>query len=212
MYCQLAEDVQQTIMEKINNVGDDLEPPPLHQTIVKGVRMNKNKGWILKQSDKNLGPVLMRPKVYNVLVSAELHEDTFSESPAFPHAWILRNLIELFTTCGIPRKEYESCINYAKDAKEAAPFFIIPKIDKPTLKSRPIRASHSYMLSDLSRELSSILNAEVAKIPAISINSKEVVVELEHLKHLPTSCVLLTYDFERFYPSIDTQDAIQTLE
>lgn len=172
-------------------------PPPLHQTIMKRVRMIKNKEWILKQSEKNLGLLLMHPNVYNTLVSAELHESTLSESPAFRHAWILRSLIEVLTTCGVQRKEYESCITYAKDAKEAAPLYIIPKIHKPSLESRPITPSHSYKLSYLSRKRSIILNTEVAKIPAIGINRKIVFVQPELWQHLPPSCVLLTNDVER---------------
>lgn len=66
------------------------------------------------------------------------------------------------------------------------------------------------MLSELSRQLSGKLNEIIRTLPAITLNSKQMVNHLGRV-HLPPDCWLLTYDVEQCYPSIDTKDAIELL-
>lgn len=194
---------------EIDNLDID-RPSSLHLTLMRGIKYIKAKGWVVKQSDKNLGLTLMSRDVYDGLVHKELHGDAFSSENQFPYDSLREHVKSLLEKSSKDKSFMEEILDYANGAKKPAPFYVLPKIHKPTLKSRPITASHSYITADLSRRLSSILNNEVAKIPAITVNSWQIVRQLEHL-HLPTDCIFLTYDVERCYPSIDVKEAIRLL-
>lgn len=113
--------------------------------------------------------------------------------------------------CNICIDRYYKIINYAQSKPDPGRFYVIPKIHKPTLKSRPITAQHSYMLGQLSQELSAIINEEGKNIPAITVNSKQLARQLE-TKKFPYTCWFLTYDVARMYPSMVISDSINTLK
>lgn len=201
--------VKGKLEREITRMGID-RPPSLHLTLMRGIKHIKKMGWIVKEADKNLGLTLMSRKFYDELVHKEIHEGSFAEVESFPLKELLSNLEGILERCNKERKFRKNTLDYAKSATEPAPFYVLPKIHKPTVKSRPITASHSYVTAQLSRQLSTILNNLVLKIPAISVNSWQTVRQLEHI-HLPSDCVFLTYDVERCYPSIDIKDACRVL-
>lgn len=201
--------VKGKLEREITRMGID-RPPSLHLTLMRGIRYIKKMDWVIKEADKNLGLTLMSREFYDGLVQKEIHEGAFSEVSAFPLGSLLGNLLVILEVCQKGRKFNDEILHYAQGAKDPAPFYVLPKIHKPTVKSRPITASHSYITADLSRKLSTILNELVLKIPAISVNSWQTVRQLEQIR-LPTDCVFLTYDVERCYPSIDIKDAIRLL-
>lgn len=174
------------------------------------VRIIKSKGWIIKESDKNLGLVMMSKEIYNDLLSSELDDDSFVTVDGFPHNTILQRILKICRRSNLNHRATELIMKEASRFEEPSCFYVIPKIHKATLKARPITAQHSYVFSHLSRKLSDILNKVIHKIPAISINSKQVVRELERMR-LPPVLFFLTYDVERMYPSMNIMDTIVTL-
>ena len=178
--------------------------------IRKGIRYIKNKGWVLKQADKNLGLQLMSKEVYDRLLYTQLGPDVFERVDSFPRSDILSSLKLILEECGIHRKQKAEIMARAWKQPEPAPFYITPKIHKPVVKARPITAQHSYLLNDLSKQLAQILNSKVIKIPAIAINSRQVVRKLEKIR-VPQNATLVAYDVEACYPSIDIDDALQLL-
>lgn len=189
---------------------EEVAPSSISRVVANGIRFIQDQGWIVKEADKNLGLVLMSPSVYQDLLASQVSEGVFAKVTGFPHGAVLSNLTQILNFCSIPKREglgiYESACSHTKPA----PFYVLPKIHKPTLKARPITAQHSYMLSHLSKKLTNVLNEVVIRLPAITINSRQVVNQLEHVR-LPQDVVFLTYDVESLYPSIDIPDALRTL-
>lgn len=166
---------------------------------------------VLKQSDKNLGVVAIRRGIYNRLLFKNLAPQTFKLVSRFPHTVIKRKLQSILTGIdGVTDWTKEKLTKNTEGATEPCPFYVIPKLHKAELGSRPITAQHSYVLASVSKELAGILQTEVNKVPSIARDSKAVVRQLEELK-TDKSFVFLTYDVEQLYPSIDLNDAVKTL-
>lgn len=195
---------------------DSSRAPSLTRTVLKGIQEIRDNGWVVKESDKNLGLVLMEKSIYNHLLSTQLDPEDFKQVPSFPHLQIYHHLKRILAECGAPRTFAEKHLDYAKQHSEACPFYILPKIHKPSFKARPITAQHSYMLSELSRELAKILNQKCDGLPAIAKDSTQAIVELEHVR-LPhdnsygSDIVLVTYDVEACCPSLNIADTLCVL-
>ena len=194
----------------INSIPTTEPTDPLQRTINSAIKTIKFNKWIVKQADKNLDLVLMHHTVYNSLLSKDMDDDSFEEVKTFPRNALLSQLKHVLNYCNAPPKIFKNIMDEATKHPDPSPLYVVPKIHKSTLKSRPITAQHSYIFTSLSKQLGKILYEEVLKIPAISINSKQTIRQLES-RRLPNDCVLLTYDVERCYPSIDISDSLITL-
>lgn len=184
----------------------------LERIIYRGIQDLKKMDIVVKQADKNLGMVAMRTCVYRALLGKHLLSSTFQRVPTFPHMGImlrLRNILKLQSE--VSERTKEEWINHANDAREPCPFYIIPKLHKAKLGSRPITAQHSYMLAPLSNALAKVLQVEVNKHSDIARDSKVVMQRIEQLR-IEEHVKFVTYDVEQLYPSIDLRDAINTLD
>ena len=188
-------------------------PPRLSARLRKGVKDLKELNLVLKHADKNLGLVAIRGDIYNHMVREHLDSDSFQKVPVFPQGVIIKRLenIVKIKTPEIALSVKNGWIAKAMEAKEPCPFYIIPKIHKPRISSRPITAQHSYMLSTVSKALTQVLQPISDQLDEIARDSKMVVQQLE-TREVPEDCVFLTYDIEKMYPTIDLRDAIATLE
>lgn len=184
-------------------------PPRISTLIRKGIKDLREMDIVLKQADKNLGIVAIRRDIYNHMLNTHLNSKSFTEVPYFPHEQIIHRMQNILKL----RKEnwkFEGWIKYAQDSQDPCPFYIVPKLHKQTIGSRPITAQHSYLLAPLSQELAKVLQQEVDKIPEVPQDSRTVVKQREELV-IKEPFVLVTYDVEKMYPSIDLRDAIKTL-
>lgn len=135
----------------------------------------------------------------------------FTPVPRFPVEDIRRRLSNICTlTPRCFKQKVKSIMKWADDHDNPAPFYVIPKLHKPTLGFRPIAATHSYPLAALSLFMSDILNAEVLQIEGIAKNSKEVITDLEQ-RIMPPDGVFLSFDVEKMYPSMDIDDTLETI-
>lgn len=175
-----------------------------------GIKQLREMDIVLKQADKNLGLVAIKTSIYNRLLDSHINSPSFKKVERFPHDDILRRLRNILSLCPIRQGKKEQWIEHATNSREANPFYIIPKIHKPQLSSRPITAQHSYMLAPLSRELAHVLQKYVDEISTIARDSKQVIQQLEQF-YCREEFVMVTYDVEKLYPSIDLKDAISTL-
>lgn len=128
----------------------------------------------------------------------------------FPHYDITRRLINIVTTHNSLKHIGDKWIRSASSMKEPNTFYSIPKIHKSTLGSRPITTTHSYCLAETASAVAKYLQLEVDKHPSIAQDSRHVVRQIEKLQ-LPQHFVLLTYDVEACYPSMDIRHAIQLI-
>lgn len=202
-------------------VNSQIPPSPprrirsvLCRTVQQGMRYIIKKGWIIKKADKGLGLVLLSKREYNRLVESQISGD-LEKMQSFPFSELLQKLREIFSHCHINPTERARHESFAVKHRAPAPFYILPKIHKQVVKARSIMAQRSYILSQLSKDLAAILDAEVSKIPAITINSRQVISELENIRihdeKKRRDLVLLTYDVEACYPSIGIDDALKVL-
>ena len=183
----------------------------LERIVHKGIQDLEKMDIIVKQADKNLGMVAMRKCVYHALLMKQLNPSTFQKVTTFPHFGVMLRLQNILKIKGeVEEKTKEKWMDHANDAREPCPFYIIPKLHKPRLGSRPITAQHSYMLAPLSNALARVLQIEVNRHPDIAKDSKAVIQELEKFR-ATEQVTFVTYDVEQLYPSIDLNDAINTL-
>jgi len=165
---------------------------------------------VIKQADKNLGVVAINGKIYRALRSKQLEPPAFMEVNIFPHKDLLRRLQNILKTGKIGEHLKQKWIEHAVDATEPCYFYIVPKLHKPTQGTRPITASHSYMLSPLSKQLARILQLKVDKINTIARDSKMFIQQLEDL-YFNQPIEFITYDVDKLYPTINQKEAIKTL-
>lgn len=189
------------------------EAPPSRTTkrAAKGIRDLKKMDIVVKQADKNLGIVPIRGDIYRTLRSKHLEPPFFNQVNTFPHADILnrlQNILKLGSE--VTPMEKEAWIEHAMNATEPCYFYIIPKLHKPKLSTRPITANHSYMLAPLSKRLAVVLQSKVDGLSEIARDSKMVIQQLEELR-INEPIEFITYDVETLYPSIDINEAIKTL-
>lgn len=187
------------------------KPAPLTFLLRKGIKDLKEMDVVIKQADKNLGIVPIRGDIYKHLLSEQLNSKTFRKVDNFPHEQILNRVTNIIHRSRlVPEWKAAKWIAHAISAKEPCPFYIIPKLHKAKLGTRPITAQHSYMLAPLSKALADVLQKEVEKIPEIARDSKRIMQRIEELE-VQQPFVFVTYDVEQLYPSIDLADAIQVL-
>ena len=191
----------------INSLSITERPSNLEKQLSKARKYIRERDWIVKESDKNLGLVLMDKATYNRLLDEEFNSNSFKTVDQFPHEDLVRRIKRICDMCKI---RSNLIINQANSKKQPNTFYVVPKIHKPTLKPRPITAQHSYIFSHLSKQLSTILNRETIKVLAITINSTQMIRQLETMT-LPENVVLFTYDVDRMYPSMNIMDTISTL-
>lgn len=188
------------------------KPKPLDTTLRKGIDELKSMQIVVKQADKNLGLVPIRGDFYAAMLRKWLSPPSFKLEMSFPHADILRRMQNIIRySKSISQQVKESWITQAKSATNPCPFYAIPKIHKKTkLASRPITAQHSYMLAPLSQALTTVLLNVQSKYVGITKDTVSFVKRMEEFK-TPQEFVMMTYDVEACYPSIDINDAIKTL-
>ena len=202
-----------TAISRDINIVEEPRLKKLDLLVAKGIRDLRKLPVILKQADKNLGLVPIHRHVYEMMVRDHLGDTTkYRRVSLFPCDGIFLKMQQIMEHAPFPSWKRKRLLNEAKQRKEPAPFYVIPKIHKKKLHaSRPIAAQHSYMLASLSKELSDVLLREVRKIDVISKDSKTTALELDEFK-FDRDGIFLTYDIVAMYPNIDLRDAIDILE
>ncbi len=189
------------------------EPPKYLDKILKeGMDEIRQMQVVVKQADKNLGLVPIRGDIYRAMVKKWISPPSFEKVRVFPHEDIqsrVENTIRY--SRAVPQQLKEQWTAHMNKAKDPCPFYAIPKIHKNTpLGSRPISAQHSYILAPLSRELANVLLQVQYSCKGITRDTISFVNRVEEFK-ASQPFVFMTYDVEACYPSIDINDAIDTL-
>jgi hypothetical protein len=192
----------------------NLPPDPLSAlstAIHKGVQEFKRMPAVLKIGDKNLGLIAMYKKTYNQLLMSHLRTSTYRSVPTFPHQDLCQQARSLVLPAYHldPHRQIHLLDQIYKN-DTPCPFYVIPKIHKPKLWSRTISAQHSYTLAPLSIMLAQILQKEADIHTNITRDSRTFLRQMYKAK-IPPNSILLTYDVEVLYPSINISDAISIL-
>lgn len=165
--------------------------------------LKDNESIIVKNADKNLGVTIMDITWYKTQI--ELHLSQYRKVPAFPFKTIKNKVKRLLL---------DKKINIEKDTwSKPCPFYLIPKVHKSPISSRPISVASNYITSPLSKQVCVLLNGIVKTKEAIISSSLEFVNRVhgkQSLINIAGSRVF-TADVESLYPSIDVEHSIALL-
>lgn len=165
--------------------------------------LRQNDTIVIKNADKNLGITIMDDCWYHKQVFT--HLNLYKRVRTFPHHEIAAK-VQFF----LKKKNFNL---FKEEFSAPCNFYIIPKVHKVPISSRPISVASRYITSPLSKELCSVLNG--------ILNTKENIISssLEFLRKLPikgtlinhSSVKIFTADVEALYPSIDIAHSIELL-
>lgn len=186
-------------IDKTNNIiGRNSEQKILNELM-------DNKDIIIKPSDKNLGIAIMSKTWYNSQLELHIGNKTNfqlinnKETKLLELKMLLSNHCKIHNITG-PLLKF---IQEHNDNGTPAKFYIIPKIHKTPIQSRPIAADHSSQFCNLSKVLSSIFNN-------LTINHKSIITGTKQLASILNTTwineniTLVTADIENLYPTMNS--------
>lgn len=86
--------------------------------------------------------------------------------------------------------------------RSAGKFYILPKLHKPKLSSRPIASCINTLTYHASKYLDNVLQPIMKSLPTICLSTWEALVKIDQLHSLPDSTCIVTADVKNLYPSI----------
>jgi hypothetical protein len=197
--------------------------------------LRANDNIIIKAADKNLGLTIMSRRWYECEALRQLRDNATYEPITVLSDKLkcvtlyetIRNKIASFTA-NYPmtlcpaivrylRASYPNSYTRAKLLEGLPAIYFIPKVHKPTIKGRPIIASHSWLTTPISKVVDFILQPYVQKISTAVKDSRELVKLLEHTVLLPPhlqtrkQVFLVTADVEALYTNIQLDDGLRAL-
>ena len=103
-----------------------------------------------------------------------------------------------------------TCDNPSTTPVQLSKFYLLPKIHKTPISTRPIVASMASCTFTTSKYIDYILQPVMRSIPRIMRSSTDLLRHL-NITSFPCDCVLLTADVTSLYPSIDLADGLSKL-
>ncbi|CAG8615513.1 15064_t:CDS:1, partial [Cetraspora pellucida] len=169
-------------------------------------------------ADKNMGLTIMDYEWYNYQVNKHLSDrsvymlkqdgwalntvdtygDLFDIIMSVSNEYIRNNGLDRFLNILDPDLEFPAPL-----------FYIIPKLHKNPISSRPITPSYAWVTSDVSKYLADKWSSLVLRCDYILPNSMKLIKEIEELnnnKKLPINASLYTWDIKSMYTNIDLDD------
>ena len=190
----------QDINERYDNLPAIFDPlKPLDKFLT-------DNNLIVKNADKNMGLTIMPRDWYNCEVLKHLEDINFYEKvPVIYYVGIwqeLRNIV-----CN----RYDSPF-YNLEFKEynVPKFYIIPKLHKKPVKTRPIVPNYNWVTTQVSIYLHKRLWKYVQDCKWIVENSLEVVKELDELVFTRPP-LIYSIDVESMYTNIDIQEGVNKM-
>lgn len=180
---------------------------------------------IVRPADKNLGLCVSSREFYRRHVLLHLHDvETYTPEPlnasAFRKFVLARysSLLQRFRR----RQPWHGLFPDATQRFLAAPvsgqmrthvphFYVLWKIHKPTLSTRPLAAAYAWVTTNLSRLVGWYLLQMQRTIPQILDDSRQLVKRLDNLL-LPPNLTFFTFDVKSLYPNIPHNLGLQAVE
>lgn len=181
--------------------------------------LKENKSVRVTDTDKNLGPAVVTADWLKTESLKHLN-DPMSYTKVTTDEWahrrlkVIENREKLMNTYErfLPpntAKFLRGC-DHSNSSINPAKFYVIPKIHKTPMASRPIAASHSYITRPISIYVDEVVKPNIS-MPTVLRDSKELIQIVESLRITPGS-LLVTADVKSLYPNINTQKAIVALD
>jgi len=176
--------------------------------------IKNNPQIIIKPADKNIGLTVMSRSTYCNLVNQDHLTDTrtykeLNKNPLKLTINTINSMINNELKTNRISKKIANEINPPKQAKLGM-MYILPKIHKTKLQTRPIIASINHPTSRMSKFINKILYPYVLKTPSFIKNSFEIKEQFKSIIAKPTH-VLITADINSLYTNIDQEEGASTV-
>ena len=183
-----------------------------------------NKKYIVIKSDKNLGPVLLHRSRYVQLaftdhLNDEITYRRLTKQEADGRILAIKKIVcnfvdEHLTLTDNKKKTYSPDGKYIlRSLSTSTPysqFYLLAKIHKSPLKTRPIISASGSILYGLGKWLNIELQKVIKHLPYVTNSSRELVEELKNLQ--PShSWKTFTCDARSFYTNVDTEHALSSI-
>ena len=206
---------QATQSKKFNRINlSNLNP--IQATALKHLRRNNN--FIIKATDKNLGPAIMNKNTYiEQILTEHLLTDTYRKLTANEAKNIietvrstLKNLIsdnqDKFSKAEITYFQRSLRLHHRLPI-----FYGIPKVHKSPTTLRPVVSSVNSLLAIFSNWLDFKLKELLPHIKSYIKDSTAVIKELKELT-IPSNALLFSADATSMYTNIDTRLAVESIK
>jgi hypothetical protein len=176
--------------------------------------IKQNTQLIIKPADKNIGLTLMSKDTYLNMANKDHLNDTTTYKQL--------NTNPLQTTINVITSMINNELKHKRISKTTASkmyppknsklgtFYILPKLHKTKLQSRPIIASINHPTSRISKYIDTILRPIVVKTPTYIKNSLDIIQHLKGIKTKETH-VLITADISSLYTNIEQEFGATTV-
>jgi hypothetical protein len=170
---------------------------------------------IIKPADKNLGLTAMPTNWYEIQCMLHL-SDTSTYTPVSNPDITIKHLAlqykELIKSLKFPKVLSQFLLkNTTLGTYTVPPFYIIPKIHKNPMSSRPISASHSFITTPLAIWLNDQLVPFADKLVTVCKSNYQLINELEQVPITP-NMLITTGDVTSLYPNIETDYALKIIQ
>ena len=202
-------------------------------------RLRKNEKYLISDSDKNLGPVLVSHEYFDNLTmktlqdknSFKIFKHTVSKQQILnegleimmKHFDYINNNIKNNKERGLTKREQGKIVEHAKKCKKIANMIILLKMHKTPIKPRPVvRQSNDVQNKPIQRFITKVLQCMVTFIHALLMkklktndtilveNSLEVIESIEKLQS-KDDLAIITLDVEKLYPSLTFAQIIMVI-
>jgi len=177
------------------------------------IKFIKNNKLIIKPADKNLGLTIMNLEWYENQVMKHLNSDAYiREIPDLRK--IKGNLYDIkekvFKKFTSSKELYLSWTDKSKMWKTPE-FYVIPKLHKNPVSSRPIVPSHTWITTEASKWLDAFFKNIVSKFEWCIPNSQSVILKLESLR-FDSKPLLVAMDIESMYTNIKIDECLRKIK
>ena len=173
---------------------------------------------IIKPADKNLGPTIMHVEQFLEQVTLHLN-DSKSYKPLGSYGPCFKSIkIKVWEITdkyrdSLTKSDYTRLRSVPHEAKIMVPeFYIMPKLHKAKICSRPIIPSINWITTNASKWLSEKLQPMKAHFPWIAKNSIQVINHLQDNVDRYTPGLLVTADATSLYTNIDLTEGVRKVK
>jgi ferritin len=182
-------------------------------------RLMKCQDIIIRESDKNLGLVVLDLEEYDRMVmnhlSNELVYDMCEEnaqavlSRLFEREEQVLGFLLRFHVSKFSTQQWQFLKH--RDTTRMPKFYILPKIHKSPIGSRPIVGAFNSPTTRISTVLEILLQKELEKEPQILRDSIELAQHLNSMRNIPSGSFLVSLDVVALYPNINLMHLKSTI-
>jgi hypothetical protein len=183
----------------------------LNPTQTKTLRnLRKNPNIVIKPADKNLGVTVIEKNLYKELAQVHLSDTTtYQKLPTNPLPATIKHITDTLTT--LQRHSLLTKTQFSRLApnKNTTPgsFYILPKLHKKTLESRPIVSNVTHPTKKISQFLHQTLAKTAESAHSYIKNSLDLTHHLNTIPSTPTT-LIITADIKSLYTLIPNDEGV----